>query len=260
MKFLLNFVLLNVYDMNERKRILVLGATSGLGRGLAERYISEGHIVGIAGRRENELINIAANHKNVHYSVLDVMNIDEVIIKLAKLVDDMGGVDLFIHSSGVGKMNPSLDSQIELLTVDTNVRGWTVIMDWIFNYFKQNGGGQIAAITSIAGLRGLSPAPSYAASKAYQIHYLDSLRQRAIALKLPIIITDIRPGFVNTPLLAHPEKLFWVLNKNQAINAIYHVIEKKKRHQVVTKRWALLAPILKYAPEWIVAKILKRAL
>lgn len=246
--------------MMKKQRILVLGATSGLGKLLAERYINEGHIVGIAGRREEMLKSMTAGNTNVYYSVIDVTDIDNLEKLLNKLVSRMGGLDLLVHSSGIGKMNPTLDYQTETITVDTNVRGWTRVIDWAYSYFELKGCGQIAAITSIAGVRGLAPAPSYAASKAYQIHYLDSLRQRAIAKQLSITITDIRPGFVATPLLANPEKLFWVLNAEYAVNAIYKVIENKKKHKVITKRWALLAPIMRYAPEWLIAKIMKRVL
>lgn len=245
--------------MNNIRRIIVVGATSGLGYGLAEKYISDGYIVGLVGRRETILKDMSEGKDNVFFQSADVTHIDTIGELLQHLTECMGGMDRLVLCSGVGRMNPSLDYALELPTIDTNVRGWTVVVDWAFNYFMRQGFGHIAAISSVAGLRGLSPAPAYAASKSYQIHYLDSLRQRADIAKVPVHVTDVRPGFVRTPLLSVPEKLFWVDEPEKAITAIYKVINTQKRRAVVTKRWAFLAPLMRIAPDWIVEAILSRA-
>ena len=128
-----------------------------------------------------------------------------------------------------------------------------------FSYFMQQGHGHLAAISSVAGIRGLAPAPAYSASKAYQIHYLEALRQRARISRKRVCVTDVRPGFVRTPLLSHPEKLFWVDEPEKAVRAIYRVISARKKKAVITRRWAFLAPWMRIAPEWLVAKILGKA-
>lgn len=243
--------------MNTKKRIIIIGATSGLGRLLAEQYIKEGHVVGVMGRRGALLNELKGDW--VHRRVMDVTDIQGIPNHLQALVDEMGGMDLLVLCAGVGKMNPELAYELELPTIDTNVRGWTAVADWAFSFFMHQGYGQLAAISSVAGIRGLAPAPAYAASKAYQIHYLESLAQRALIAGKPIYVTDIRPGFIRTPLLTHPENLFWVDEPEKAVRAIYRVIEKRKRKAVITRRWALLTPFMQMAPEWLVAMILKRA-
>lgn len=240
-------------------RIMVVGATSGLGRGLAERYIAEGHVVGIVGRRLSLLEEVSGGRSNVYSAVADVTDIRTVTSVLKDLLLRMGGMDRLVMCSGVGYMNPGLDPVPELTTVDTNVRGWTAVLDWAFDYFMRQGCGHLAAISSVAGIRGLAPAPAYSASKAYQIHYLDALRQRADISGGIVKVTDIRPGFVATPLLSAPEKFFWVVSAEKAVKAIYRVIDEKKRRAVVTRRWAMLAPMMKIAPEWLVRLILSKA-
>lgn len=245
--------------MKQQNKIIVVGATSGLGRMLAERYIRDGHVVGIVGRRGDKLAEVAKGHPEVHCLKADVTDVGRIATHLAALAGEMGGLDLLVLCSGVGRMNPDLDYVLELPTVDTNVRGWTAVADWAFSYFMQQGHGHLAAISSVAGIRGLAPAPAYSASKAYQIHYLEALRQRARISRKRVCVTDVRPGFVRTPLLSHPEKLFWVDEPEKAVRAIYRVISARKKKAVITRRWAFLAPWMRIAPEWLVAKILGKA-
>lgn len=245
--------------MQNRKRIIIVGATSGLGRGLAECYISKGCQVGIVGRRSEILAEMAEGRQNVYKMTADVTDLHTVTECLERLRNEMGGMDCLVLCSGVGRINPELDFHMELPTVDTNVRGWTAVVDWAFLFFMKQGYGQLAAISSVAGLCGLAPAPAYAASKAYQIHYLESLRQRVRIAKKKVVVTDIRPGFVRTPLLGHPERLFWVDEPEKAVSAIHKVIESGRAAAVITRRWACLAPLMKVAPEWLVAMILRKA-
>ena len=173
----------------------------------------------------------------------------------------MGGkIDLFILCSGVGSINVALDYSTEQDTIRTNVVGWTAVVDWIFNKFTAQGYGHLAAISSIASLRGLGPAPSYSATKAYQAHYLEALRQRAMLSGKSIFITNIRPGFVNTPLLAKPEKFFWVVPVDRAAKQIVSALESKKSVVTITRRWKLLVPIIFLAPNWLISKIIKRVM
>ncbi len=114
-----------------------------------------------------------------------------------KLID---GLDHLILSSGTGYLNENLDFEIENKTNSLNVNAFTEIVDWAFNYFEKQGKGYLVVISSIAGLRVSWIAPAYNASKAYQINYLEGLRQKATKTKKPIYITDIRPGFVDTDM------------------------------------------------------------
>ena len=159
----------------------------------------------------------------------------------------MDGLDLLIISSGTGDLNHHLDFAVEKLTIDTNVLGFTCVADWAFNYFEKQKSGHLVGISSIAGLRGSRQAPSYNATKAYQINYFEGLRQKAKRLKMPIAITDIRPGFVDTGM-AKGEGQFWVSNVDKASRQIFTAIANQRKVAYVSKRWRLIAMILKAIP------------
>ncbi|TAL66312.1 MAG: SDR family NAD(P)-dependent oxidoreductase, partial [Bacteroidetes bacterium] len=184
----------------------------------------------------------------------DVTDTKAAVEKLEELTSELGGLDLLILSSGTGDINDKLDFEIEKQTIDTNVLGFTAIADWAFNYFDKNKTGHLVAITSIAGLRGSRQSTSYNATKSYQINYLEGLRQRANKTKLPIFITDIRPGFVDTDM-AKGDKLFWVSPADKAARQIYNAIKKRRKIAYITKRWLLIAIVLKLLPAWIYDKI-----
>jgi short-subunit dehydrogenase len=184
----------------------------------------------------------------------DITDIKIIGDNLEKLTSELGGLDLLIISSGTGDINDKLDFEIEKKTIDTNVTGFTCVADWTFNYFQKQTYGHLVAITSIGGLRGNRTAPSYSATKAFQINYLEGLRQKAAKENKRIVITDIRPGFVNTAM-AKGDGLFWVMPVEKTVQQIYRAIKRKKRVAYVTKRWSVLARILKYIPDSIFEKM-----
>lgn len=237
-------------------KIIIIGASSGLGYGIAQTYIKQGHKVCITARRKELLKKMAEGHPDVSYAVMDVRNTEQSVRVLQEIIVQMEGIDLLVLSAGIGKMNPSLDFHTEEEALETNVRGWTAIVDFSFNYFIRRRQGHLVAITSFAAIRGLAPAPSYSASKAYQCHYLEALRQRTIAKRIPVHISDIRPGFVRTPLLSHPEDLFWVIEPDKAVRQIVQAIEKRKAVYTITRRWRLFAPLVRIVSNRIIAKII----
>ena len=215
------------------KKAIVVGATSGIGQGLAQYLVDQGYKVGITGRRTYLLVDL--QHQNAekytieHFDVTDIQNVSE---HLNTLTNALGGLDLMIISAGTGDLNESLDFAIEKRAIDTNVSGFTAIADWAFKYFEQQKFGQLVAITSIAGLRGNRHSPSYSASKAYQINYLEGLRQKATKIKSPIIVTDIRLGYVNTAMVkgtgeGKKQGLFWIASvKKQSAKSIERYPQK----------------------------------
>lgn len=232
------------------KKIIIIGATSGIGNELAKIYAKTNCLVGITGRRIKKLEELkSTNPSKFHIKTFDCTN-DDNSEKLKELADELGGLDLLILSSGTGELNPNLDYNLEQATIDLNVSAFTEIIDWTYNYFDSQGEGQIAAISSVGGLRGSGIAPSYNASKAYQINYLEGLRQKTKQSKKSIYITDIRPGLVDTDM-AKGDGLFWVAPKGKAAKQIYTIIQKKKEIGYVTKRWKLIALLLKITPNWI---------
>lgn len=237
------------------KNAIVIGATSGIGNELAKLLASNNYMVGITGRRIGLLEQLKEENPDYYfYRAFDITDTKTSIEKLEELAAELGGLDLIVISSGTGDLNESLEYEIEKRTINTNVLGFTNIADWAFNYFRKQKYGQFAAISSMSGLRGSRHAPSYNASKSYQINYLESLRQKAAFLKLPIFITDIRPGFVDTDM-AKGDGKFWVASVEKAARQIFHAINKEKKIVYITKRWRLIAIILKCLPRAIYDKM-----
>ena len=237
------------------KKAIIIGATSGIGKELAKLLADNNFKVGLTGRR-TELLNELKNENPNSYFIksFDVTDTKITVEKLVELTTELGGLDLLIVSSGTGDINEKLDFEIESRTISTNVIGFTCIAAWAFNYFENQKFGHLVAISSIGGLRGSRQAPAYNATKAYQINYLEGLRQKATKLKEPIFVTDIRPGLVDTEM-AKGEGLFWVMPVEKTVRQIYKAIICKKKVAYVTKRWRLIATILKRMPSPIYNKM-----
>jgi short-subunit dehydrogenase len=237
------------------KKAIVVGATSGIGKSVASILVENNYQVGITGRRKQLLEEIKNENTHKYFiKAFDVSQTNEIAANLNELVSELGGLDLLIISSGTGDINNELDFDIEKTTINTNVAGFTAVADWSFNYFQQHKHGHLVGISSIGGLRGNRQAPSYSASKAFQINYLESLRIKAVNLKIPIFITDIRPGFVDTQM-AKGEGLFWVLPVEKAAKQLFKAIQDKRKISYLTSRWKFMAILLKLAPRFLIEKM-----
>jgi short-subunit dehydrogenase len=233
-------------------KAIVIGASSGIGKAVSEILVKKGYLVGITGRRKTNLLEIQqTSPENIVIKCFDCKE-DNAIEKLDEIVAELGGLDLVIFSSGIGEFNEALDFEIEKETINLNVLAFTKICTWSYRFFQKQGFGHLVAISSIAGLRGNKTAPSYNASKAFQISYLEGLRQKSN--KTNITITDIRPGFVDTNM-AKGDGLFWVASKEKAANQIYDLIQKKREIGYISKRWVIIALILKTIPNFIYKKM-----
>ena len=230
------------------KKAIIIGATSGIGKALAQKFADENYIVGITGRRTELLDELKSQKPNLFYTkTFDITDTNTIVENLEDLIKQLGGLDLLIISSGTGDLNQKLDYEIEKRTIETNVTGFTCVANWAFNYFENQKSGHLVAISSIGGLRGSRQAPAYNATKAYQINYLEGLRQKAKKLNTSIFVTDIRPGLVDTEM-AKGEGLFWVMPVEKAVRQIFQAIIDKKKVAYVTRRWGLIATILKQIP------------
>ena len=231
-------------------RIIILGATSGIGREVAKLYIAQGWQVGVAGRRAEELETLRKEApEQVSTQVLDV-TLEDAPCRLQSLIDKVGGMDLFLLSSGIGKQNPTLTPDIELKTAATNVEGFIRLTTAAWHFFEKQGYGHIAAISSIAGVKGLGIAPAYSATKRFQNTYLDALDQLSRMNGLNIRFTDIRPGFVATPLLKD-DNYPLLMKAPQVATSIVKAISKKKRIVVIDWRYRILVFFWKLIPHWI---------
>lgn len=269
------------------KRAIVMGATSGIGREVAILLAKNGWQVGIAGRRVERLEEVlrlsleegyAASNENIDrdgnakggivcYKQIDITEKDAPS-RLLELIKDLGGMDLYFHSSGIGWQNNQLDIEKEMKTMETNGLGFVRMVDTAFNWFaekdkdsktaetlvhqdtSQEQKYRIACITSIAGTKGLGAAPAYSSTKRFQNHYLECLAQQARMRHLPIAITDIRPGFVKTDLIAgssYPLQLDAKIVASHIVKAI----KNGKEVKVIDWRYAILVALWRLIPRWL---------
>lgn len=237
-----------------QQKIIIVGATSGIGRKMAELYVEKGHRIGITGRRLELLEQIKQQFpQQVEYECFDVTG-KQNISNLEMLVKRLNGLDILVISAGTGEVSKELSWEIDKRTVETNVNGFVEIANWAFNFFVKQGHGKLAAISSIAATRGNSWAPAYNASKAFQSIYFEGLSVKAKRLKKDIAITCVEPGFVGTKM-AKSNKLFWVVPVDKAARQIIRAIDKRKRKVYISRRWWIFAKFLQWIPYWVLRKL-----
>ena len=224
------------------KRAIVIGASSGIGMEVARLLLQQGWTLGVAARRVELLQSLGA----AEVEQIDV-TAEDATSRLRSLIDRIGGMDLF-YASGIGKQNRELHEDIELATLNTNGLGFTRMIGEAYRYFAERNGGHIAAITSIAGTKGLGPAPSYSATKAMQNVYLQALEQLANARGLNIRFTDIRPGFVDTALLNGNFHYPMMLQPQKVAQEIVAAVNRRQHIRIIDWRYRLLTALWRRIP------------
>lgn len=247
-----------------------MGATSGIGQEVARLLAANGYEVGIAGRRKERLVQMSqATPGIVAHRQIDVTK-EDAPTELYKLIEELGGMDLYVHSSGIGWENVALDADKELKTVETNGVGFVRMVSAAYNWFAEQRADEakqraewdeqrasdkerkarIACITSIARTRGLGAAPAYSATKRMQAHYLECLSQQARMRHLNIGITDIRPGFVATDLIAGSHFTLQ-LKAEDVARTIVRAIERGSEVVTIDWRYRLLVAAWQLIPRWL---------
>lgn len=236
------------------KRAVVVGGTSGMGREVVHILVREGWTVGVAGRREGLLRELEEEHPSkVVTEVIDV-TADDASSRLELLIGKLGGMDLFLLSSGYGSQNRELNTEIEQKTVMTNVYGFTMMVDAAYKWFREHGGkGHVAAISSVAGCKGLAQSASYSSTKRFQWNYLQALRQLSRSSRLDICISDIRPGFVSTDFIHHDYPM--QMRPDYVAERIVRGLAHRRRVIVVDWRYSVLLFVWKLIPDCIWERI-----
>lgn len=233
------------------KRAVVIGASSGLGQEVARLLLEQDYTLGVAARRIDRLEQLRAlAPDHVIVQRIDVTASDATQA-LNELIEKLGGMDLLFYASGVGKQNMELEPDIEINTVLTNGLGFTSVIGEAFRYMAQHGGGHIAAISSIAGTKGLGAAPSYSATKALQGTYLQALEQQSRMRGLGINITDLRPGFVATDLLGDNPSYPLLLRPERVAREMVRAVTRGKHVWVIDWRWRIVTALWRRIPRWI---------
>ena len=235
------------------RKVIVVGASSGIGEEVVHLLLKSGCCVGIAARRIDRLKAIQDKYGTERVKIigLDVQSQDAAD-RLETLIADLGGMDLYFHASGVGTQNVDLLPEIEIQTVKTNCEGFIRLITYAFNWFYKNKvKGHIAVISSIAGTKGLGVAPAYSATKAMQNTYIQSLSQLARIKKADISFTDIRPGFVATDLLNSNKHYPLLMKKEKVAKAIVKALKSKKRVLVIDWKFRIVVFFWRLIPSCI---------
>jgi len=240
--------------MNGRatRTAVIVGASSGIGEALAHELHCAGWRLALLARRLDRLEALRETlAPETVVRGLDVAQVD-VAATFERLLEELGGVDLVIISAGTGH-NGALHWELDVDTVTVNVLGFMAVAQVAMHHFLKRGRGHLVGISSIAALRG-NRAATYAASKAFQSVYLDGLRDLARHSGHPIVVTEVQPGGVDTamlkpdrPLPAVVRRLF-VASPAKAARQILRAIQKQKKHAYITRRYAVVAFILKLLP------------
>lgn len=239
--------------MEKSRNALIIGASSGIGKELSKLLVADGYKVVITGRREKLLQEIKTiNPSMVVVQMHDVNALETCETLFKSVIEELKTLDLVVYSSGVGEPNYKLEWEKELPTLQTNVLAATRIYGLAYQVFKKQGFGHLVGISSIASIRGNRHVPAYFASKAFQANYLESLWMKGKRSKAKIYVTDIQPGFVDTAMAIGDT--FWMASLEKATNQIYTAIKKKKRKVYITKRWKLVAFVLKIVPSKLLYK------
>ena len=249
--------------LQPRKRAIVVGASSGIGAALARKLAREGYLVALLARREKHLktlcdeINKTSGERRACYYVHDVTDYPAIPDLLQRIINDLGGLDLFIYNTGIQNMvrldefNFSADRE----TLEINTIGALAWLNPVAAMFHALKAGHIVGISSVAGDRGRVGAPAYNTSKAALTTYLEALRNRLT--RRGVTVLTVKPGFVETDLLrvAGPRRMFWLITADQAANGIWNAIKSHKQTVYVPGQWAVLMLVIRHIPSIIFRKL-----
>lgn len=234
------------------KNAIVVGASSGVGRELSKILANNGYRVGITARRVNLLESLATKKPDSYIvKAFDLLDTESIIPNLEELKGELGGLDLLVICAGMIKYNVDLDFSIERDINLVNITAFTLISNWAFNIFRRQKSGHLVGLTSVAGFRGWRNNPAYNASKAYETNYLEGLRNLAAYQKLPITVTTIIPGYIETDMKGKT-LVFWVAKPQEAAQQIFKDIKRKRKIGYTYRRWRFGAFLYRHLPNKLI--------
>lgn len=242
--------------MNHSKKIIIVGASSGIGAALAELLLKQGHRVALVARREQKLHQVAqAQSENAIIYSHDVAETSQAASVFQQAVDEMGGLDEIYFCAGImpaveiDEYNTNKDSQI----MQINTLGAIAWLNPAADYFQKQGFGKIIGISSVAGDRGRVGNPVYNTSKAALTTYLEAIRNRLN--KKGVSVTTIKPGFIDTEMTRGLTGLFWLISAEKAAQIILQATAKNKSTVYVPYRWQFVMLIIRHIPSFIFKKL-----
>lgn len=243
------------------KRVVLVGATDGLGRALAAEYASRGFWVTILGRSREKLdalvAELSARHPGatVRGVVCDLADTSRIEPAFREAIEATGHCDLLLYNAGVmpGGDGVTSDLDADAETMQVNAVAAVRMLGLAANYFRAARRGQIAGISSIAGDRGRKGNPAYNASKAALTAYLEGLRNRLFPFG--VTVSTVKPGFVGTRMLAGRTGLFWVVPPEEAARVIADRLEKGHEVFYVLRRWGFFGLVMRHVPRFLFKRL-----
>lgn len=248
--------------MLESKRAIIVGASSGIGAAMAKRLCQQGYHVAVLARREKELQELAQSISatgevggRAFAFGFDVKNFREVPALFDRIVQTLGGLDLFVYAAGtmpnitVEEYTFEKDAQM----VEVNLLGAIAWMNEAAMFFSRIKSGTIVGISSIAGDRGRKGNPVYCSTKAAMNTFMESLRNRLD--KDGVRVLTIKPGFVDTDMTRGKDGLFWLITADEAARQIIDAVQKRRNCVYVPKRWFVVGTVIKSIPSFIFRKM-----
>ncbi|GAB7020263.1 SDR family NAD(P)-dependent oxidoreductase [Halostagnicola bangensis] len=238
---------------------IVVGASSGIGEALARELAEEGYELGLTARRTEKLKAIGAELPTKSYvATMDVTDTEDARAGFFELAEAMESVDLVVANAGIGVVNRDLEWGPEHDTIETNVSGFVAVATAALEYFEANPtpedepDGHLVGVSSVAAHLGNGAIPAYNASKAFVSRYLEGLRYRQAGRDAAVTITTIEPGYVDTKLTMGE---FWKASPEKAATQIARAIRRRERHAYITRRWRLVAWVVKLLPEFVLRRL-----
>jgi short-subunit dehydrogenase len=246
-----------------RKNILITGASSGLGRGMARRFAALGRNLALCARRMDRLEELQrellAAHPEIRVVVraLDVMSYDDVFKTFHAFADDLGTLDRIIVNAGVGKGQPIGTGYFwaNRQTAETNFVAALAQCEAAVEIFRKQNAGHLVTIASMSALRGMKKnLTTYAATKAGLAALSEGIR--ADLLRTPIKVSTIYPGFIRSELNAKVQNTPFIVDEDTGCKALVAAIEKEKTEAYVPGwPWAPIGFFMKRLPLSIVTRL-----
>ncbi|HEX8286898.1 MAG TPA: SDR family NAD(P)-dependent oxidoreductase [Pyrinomonadaceae bacterium] len=243
------------------KVILLTGASSGIGEALAIELSKRGAILGLVARRENLLRDLVGqceeNGASARAFPLDISDERAICEAARNFRNEFGKIDILIANAGIGggaKHAADLTPQDFRRVIDTNLIGAVNSVAAVLPQMVERRSGQLVAISSLAGFRGLPKSAAYCASKAGMTAFFESVRLDVQAKG--VAVTIIQPGFIKTPLTSGREnKMPFLMELNDSIPYFLRAIEKKKKFAAFPWQLATIVRVGRIFPAWLYDRI-----
>lgn len=243
--------------------VFITGASSGLGKALAQEYAAQGACLGLLGRRQEELQALADSLPGEHrIYVADVRDRDALHLAAQDFLQFTGQkIDVVIASAGISAgtlTEEAEDFAVFKAIVDTNLLAMVATFEPFIGTMKAAGKGSLVGVASVAGIRGLPGAGAYSSSKAAVIAYCESLR---LELSLyGVSVVTITPGYIRTAMTAHnPYSMPFLMPAEDFARKARKTIEQGVSYRVIPWQMGLVSRLMRLLPNWLYDRLARQA-